>query len=332
MPSADPAARLETAGRRGHRRLVAGVLVGGVASVDGWAAAGAHVPAGDTPFEIGSVTKALTGVLLADLVSRGEVGLDDPLSRHLAHPRPAWPEREPTLLELATHRSGLPNVPGPLARREIAFTLGLRRRDPWAGVDRDAFERLVRAQAPRKPPGGRVRYSSLGVGLLGEALAARAGRPYAELLAERVLRPLGMTATGLDGPAPAGRTRRGRPAPPLRDQLAPAGALCSTAADLLRLLAAALEAPGGPLGEALTLAQRPHARVGPRLQAGLGWMLAESPGGARVAWHNGGTWGFSAFAAVALGRGAAVVVLADTARSVDRLGWRLLQDVAPAQR
>src|SRR5690349_18902843 len=94
VPSADPAVRLEDAGRSGH----------------GWAAAGAEV-----------------------------------LSRHLAHPGPAWPGRGPTLLELATHRSGLPNVPAPPARRELAFALGLRRRDPWAGVDRDAFERLVRA-------------------------------------------------------------------------------------------------------------------------------------------------------------------------------------------
>jgi CubicO group peptidase (beta-lactamase class C family) len=54
---------------------------------------------------------------------RGEVDLDDPLSRHLPGPRPAWRHREPTLLELATHRSGLPNVPGKMGRRELSYAL-----------------------------------------------------------------------------------------------------------------------------------------------------------------------------------------------------------------
>ncbi len=152
----------------------------------------------DTVYEIGSITKAFTGVLLADMHLRGEVGLDDPLSRHYGGPVPSWREREPTLLELATHRGALPNTPGPLARREFLFALGIGDRDPWRDVDAAAYGELLRATAPRRAPGGRLRYSSIGFGLLGDALAAAAGMPYEELLRERVLAPLGMDATTLD--------------------------------------------------------------------------------------------------------------------------------------
>ena len=87
-------------------------------------------------FEIGSITKAVhRRCCSADMHLRGEVGLDDPLSRRLDGPGPAWREREPTLRELATHRSGLRNTPRPLARRELLFALGLGERDPWGDVD-----------------------------------------------------------------------------------------------------------------------------------------------------------------------------------------------------
>src|SRR5687768_15234685 len=131
--------------------------------------------AAETVYEIGSITKAFTGVLLADMVLRGEVGFDDPLSRHLERPRPAWRHRDATLLELATHRSGLANAPKALSRRELAFSLGLGRRDPWAGVSDEEYAALVGRESPRGMPGRRWRYSSMGFGLLGDALAARAG-------------------------------------------------------------------------------------------------------------------------------------------------------------
>lgn len=311
---------------------VAGLIAGGVRAVRASPPMPGAVAAEDAIFEIGSVTKALTGVLLADMALRGEVALDDPLSAHLRGPRPAWRGREPTLVELATHRSGLPNVPGPLGRRELLHVLGLRRADPWAGVTAAGYAHLVGRESPRRPPGGTPRYSSLGVALLGEALAARAGRPYGDLLAERVLAPLGMASTGL-AVAPAlrhrllrGHTRRGRPAPPLADHLAPAGALRASAADVLRLLGACLEPPPGPLGRALELAATPHADGPGGVRFGLCWLVVEARGRPRTVWHDGGTWGFRSFAAFVPGRDAAAVVLSSTARSVDRLGFTLLEE------
>lgn len=276
--------------------------------------------------EIGSITKAFTGVLLADLHLTGEVDLDDPLSRHRRGPAPAWRGREPTLLELATHRSGLPNTPPPLARQELAFAAGLRTRDPWADVDADRYAELLRATRPRGAPGGSLRYSSMGVGLLGDALAAAVGRPYEALLRERVLAPLEMHATAVHPAAPVlqGHSRRGAPRPPLEDLMPAAGSLRSNVADMAAFLAACL-APGPERpGPALALAQRPAHRAGRRMSVGLGWMILTSRGKPPVVWHNGGTWGFRSFAGFCPERGRAAVVLANTARSVDRLGMRLL--------
>ena len=166
--------RLAKLGRRGHRALAVGIAGGGERVGAGWSADGDR-PDASTLFEIGSITKVFTGALLADMHLQGEVFLEDPLSAYLPSPRPAWRGREPTLLELATHRSALPNTPGRLSRRELAYALGLGRADPWAAVAPADYARMVTCEAPRRPPGGRVRYSSMGVGLLGDALAARAG-------------------------------------------------------------------------------------------------------------------------------------------------------------
>src|SRR3712207_3855807 len=106
----------------------------------------------DARFEIGSITKVFTGVLLAEASLRGEVALEDPLSRHLPSLGLRWGEREPTLLELATHRSGLPNAPAPLGRRELAYVTGLRRSDPWATVDDAAYAEMLRVEAARARP------------------------------------------------------------------------------------------------------------------------------------------------------------------------------------
>ena len=321
---------LAALGVRGHHALAAGVVRDGESLCRGWAAEGPAPDAG-TLFEIGSITKVFTGVLLADSVLRGEVSLDEPLSRHLPEPRPAWRHREPTLLELATHRTGLPNTPGRTRRRELAYALGLRPEDPWADLTEEGYRALVARESPRRAPGTTFRYSSMAVGLLGDALARRAGRAYEELLTERLLRPLGMASTWVSVPPDrshrllGGHSFRGHPRPPLQDFLPAAGSLRSCTEDMVRFLTACLSPPDGPLGDALRLAQQPHARVGRRFEFGLCWIISTHPKHPRLLWHNGGTWGFTAFAGFAPERGAAAVVLANTSRGVDRAGVRLIE-------
>lgn len=324
---------LQARGAKGHRALIAGVIGDGEQFHRGWSRDG-HSPNANALFEIGSITKAFTGVLLADMVLRGEVALDDPLSRHLAGPHPAWRYREPTLLELATHRTGLPNTPRAMGRRELGYAMGFGSRDPWASLSEAGYRAQVSRESPRRPPGGRVGYSSVGVGLLGDALAARAGCSYARLVTDRLLTPLGMRDTAVTVP-PAqahllleGHSRRGHPRPPIEDFMPAAGSLRSSVEDMLRFLEACLRSPDGPLGAALALAQQPHARIRRGVQVGLCWLLVEQPRRPRVIWHNGGTWGFRAFAGFAPDEGAAAVVMSNTARSVDHLGLQLLSHAA----
>jgi serine-type D-Ala-D-Ala carboxypeptidase/endopeptidase len=286
-------------------------------------------------FEIGSLTKVLTATLLADLHLCGEIRLGDPLTRHLdAAQLPRWAGRVPTLEELATHRAALPNTPPPLARRELLAVAGLLRGDPWRGVGDDEYRRMLRAMRPRRPPGGRVRYSSIGFGLLGDALARHAGMSYEALLRDRICRPLGMADTAIDpaavrGRLLQGRSPRGAPRPPLRDCMPAAGSVRSTAPDLLRFLRTCLRpAPDAPLGEAAALAQPPRAKINRHLSVGLGWLILHRGKDRTIVWHNGGTWGFRSFAALVPGRQLAVVVLSNTARSIDRLGFTIVERLA----
>jgi D-alanyl-D-alanine-carboxypeptidase/D-alanyl-D-alanine-endopeptidase len=323
--------------RSGRRiGLVVGCLQGGERRLVGYGRlrAGAQdTPDGGTIFEVGSVTKVFTGLLLADLAEQGLVGLDDPLADHL----PAWVRvptfkgHQLTLGELASHAGGLP--------RDPKGTLGRWLRDrhnPYAGLSvQELYTGLARTRLRRRP-GGRVRYSNLGAGLLGQALARAAGQPYEELVRQRICVPLGLadtmiTPTGEQAARLAtGHTRRGRPMPPFQlPALAGAGALRSTATDLLRFLEANLDPAHSPLADQLERTQQPRVGRPGRWGVGLGWSIARPPGAAGpVLWHNGGTSGFRSFAAVAREAGTAVVVLSNTARSVDRLGLRLLKALA----
>lgn len=200
-----------------------------------------------TRFEIGSLSKTFTALLFAEQAARGEVGHHDPVARHL----PAGtcvPVRgtDITLTHLATHTSGLPRLPPGLLRSDI------RRlpTNPYASFTRaDVLRALARTRL-RSRPGTRVRYSNFGVGLLGHALCgAVGGLPYEDLLAARVLRPLGLHDTSATADPPPDGTQvtgygHGRPRPPFGiPGLPAAGAVRSSARDLLTV-AEALIRPG----------------------------------------------------------------------------------------
>jgi CubicO group peptidase (beta-lactamase class C family) len=317
---------------RGGRRagLVVGYLAGDRRRVAGYGRLGgaSGAPGATAIFEIGSITKVFTALLLADLATHGVVGLDDPLARYLPAPVPASRGRAITLSDLASHAAGLPRNPKGTLRGWLRD-----RHNPYAGLSaEDVGAGLARTRL-RRPPGQRVRYSNLGAGLLGQALAHAAGQPYEELVRERIGRPLAMpdTVITLSGEQAArlatGHTRRGAPVAPFElPGLAGAGALRSTAEDLLRFLRANLDPAGTPLAAPLERIQRPRLRSGRRAAVGLGWHIVRSPArSGEMLWHNGGTGGFRSFVAAVRDTGTAVVVLSNTARWVDPLGLRLVK-------
>ena len=258
----------------------------------------------DAVFELGSITKAVTGLLLADAVVRGEVSLDTPLGECLPGARGL------RLGDLASHTAGVPRLPLAFFRRT-----GFRNRAPYEGSTVDELVADLRTVRLRRP---RVRYSNFGAALLGQALAARLGAPYERLAEERVLRPLGVEEVWARG-APAvaqPHDRRGRPVAPWEmGAYAPAGCLRGTARGALALSAACLRPPA-PLAEAVTLALTPRAG-GRAMSVGLGWLRSPAHRGARMWWHNGGTLGSRSFTAFIPERGIAVAAVANIARGVE---------------
>src|SRR5215471_14205992 len=147
--------------------------------------------AGDTVFEIGSITKVFTSTILADMVQRGEVSLDDPVARFLP-PDVKVPERggkKITLLDLATHSSGLPRMPTNFAPRNLD--------NPYADYGVDRLYAFLSGYALPRDIGEKFEYSNLAVGLLGTALARRAGMDYETLVRTRITGPLKMDSTSI---------------------------------------------------------------------------------------------------------------------------------------
>jgi serine-type D-Ala-D-Ala carboxypeptidase/endopeptidase len=288
----------------------------------------------NTIFEIGSVTKVFTATLLADMVEQGLVRLDDPVRRHLPDGvRVPERGRPMTLCDLATQTSGLPRLPPGLFRRSLR-----RRHDPYAGFgEQDLLQALAKTQL-KSTPGLRLRYSNFGFGLLGFVLARRAGTSYGQLVRDRICAPLGLADTGVEVAAAAserfadGHNRRGDSVPHWHlGALAGAGELRSTVNDLLRFLELQLAPPLMHLARA---ARTTHARRATRgrLEQALGWVCLPLRGDSRrMLWHNGGTGGFRSFLGFVLDTGVGVVVLSNSARSVDAIGFRILESLSRAQ-
>lgn len=231
----------------------------------------------DTLFEIGSVTKVFTALLLAEMVHRKELAFDDPVDRFLPAGlrTPQRNGRQITLADLATHTSGLPLFP-PVAGSPLE---ALAR---YTAADLGAWLADLRLS---RDPGAQWEYSNVGFGLLGLALAGRAGTTYDALLQRRLLDPLGLRDTTLHpsgGATPRLATGHDAglvPVPPLELGLfAPAGALRSTLNDLLEFLRAVLPESGSPLerpAQSLLRIRRPAPAVGG--EQALGWDVVAGP-------------------------------------------------------
>jgi CubicO group peptidase (beta-lactamase class C family) len=325
--------------RRLDERLARGGGVGivvGLLEADGTrryvaaGAAGNGVPLdAHALFEIGSITKPFTATLLADMAARGEVSLDDPVAKHLPAGThvPGRNGKTITLATLATHTSGLPRIPTNFRPADP--------KDPFADYTvARLYEFLAAYELPRDP-GESWLYSNIGYGLLGHALERRAGTTYAKLLARRVLAPLGMKETAV-GFSP---TLRKRAVQGFDDAFAPApmwdlgtlpaaGAIRSTAADMLAFAAANLLPGGERLHGAMRAAHVPRVPMKEGQQVGLAWMVAR-PGARTITWHWGGTGGFRTYLGLDLEARRAVVVLTNASQMWNDFGHNLLDPEAP---
>lgn len=294
----------------------------------------------DSIFEIGSITKTFTGLVLSQMVEQGKVKFDDPV-RELLPPgtvqKPAGAEI--TLLDLATQHSGLPRMPDNFKPVDGE--------NPYADYHAANLYAFLATHGVAKAEKPGFLYSNLGFGLLGNALSVRAGTTYPMLLKEEVLDPLGMndTAVTLTPDQQArfipGHSGDHRPAHAWDlDAFAGAGAIRSTALDMLKYLAANLRPDGfkfaksspaaKTIAAALVQDHELHAEsFGPQKIA-LAWLFDPQSGDY---WHNGATGGYSAYVFFNPKGDYAAVVLLNTSISekgsyADQIGEHISERLA----
>lgn len=285
--------------------------------------AGSAAPDNSTIYEIGSITKTFTAVVLAEMVRQGKVRYEDRIAQYLPEGVVNWPDSLGiTLLELATHTSGLPRLPD-----NMKWDVLLNLRNPYANYQEEDLFDFLREYQPKPPAERETAYSNLGYGLLGQLLARVDGVDYETLVSRYILLALDMHSTAID----LSEDRQSRFAPGYNPRgyanpawdlpgLAGAGALRSTTTDMLRYVQANL------FGKAPYLTtHKPRVELDDDVQVGLAWIIETLPTtGREIVWHNGGTGGFRSFAGMDKEKQVGVVVLSNTALSVDEIGKGIL--------
>jgi D-alanyl-D-alanine-carboxypeptidase/D-alanyl-D-alanine-endopeptidase len=282
-------------------------------------------PDGDTVYEIGSITKTFTAALLAQAVLSGRVALDTPVARLLPDFKiPSRGAKEITLGQLGTQHSALPRLPSNLLPKDGA--------NPYADDDAAKLNAFLGEYQLPRDPGTEYEYSNLGFGLLGYALAQSEHMSYGAIADEAILKPLGMTMSGtafsgaMRGHLAPGHDNIGNAVQNWDfDAMAGAGAIRSTANDMLRYLKANMGIDQSPLAAAMKLAQQPLSEVSKTNRIGLAWMT--SRGG--IIWHSGQTGGYRGFLGFTADRRHGVVILSNTTVDADDLGFATLNPRAP---
>jgi CubicO group peptidase (beta-lactamase class C family) len=284
-------------------------------------------------FEIGSITKVFSGMLLAKAVVDGKLQLDSKINEFLPSdmmvkyfkPRGEDAEAIPiSLKNISTHVSGLPRLPTNLRPANP--------KNPYADYDIERMKEFLQEYRVRRAPETKSEYSNFAVGLLGWVLSEKAGTDYESLLKAEILSPLKMTNTFIEIPGTelarfaTGHTVDDDPTSPWEmNVLAGAGGIRSCTEDLVKFMQAQLEPPTDQLGEAFELAWKVHQKPIDKsdFAMGLGWLIARD---GNTHFHNGGTGGFHSSMFVDRRSQTGVVVLANTASGeVDLLAESLIQ-------
>jgi len=275
-------------------------------------------------FEIGSISKTFTTIMLADEVLKGNMKLLDPLSKYL--PKnvkvPSRNNRVITLKDLATHSSGLPRLPNNMSPTNP--------NNPYADYTiEQAYSFLSGYELPRDV-GETFEYSNFGMGILGHALELKNNKTYEELLIERIANKLEMNNTrivftdNMKNHLAKGHSNGREVENWDLPSLAGAGAIRSTASDMVKYLQANMGIKKTTLYDAMLMTHKSaYKNEGQNFEMGLGWHYALDKS---VVWHNGGTGGYRSFAGFIKDTTKGVVVLTNSAESVDAIGLKLLDD------
>jgi CubicO group peptidase (beta-lactamase class C family) len=315
LESVQAALRQAVGTRAGVAGMLAVIIDESGSHMTSWGSSG--VPGlpldGEAVFEIMSITKVLTSLLLVDMVGRGEVALADPVAKYLPSSLKLHDERGPIrLVDLATYTSGLPNMPTNLPPNWYALP------NPLADYTEAQFFAFLSDYVPRYAPGTHYEYANAGFGLLGIALARRAGKTYEELLIERVCAPLGLAHTRINLTNDMRRhlvQGHGVDLKPTHiwdfTALPGAGYARSSANDLTSFIKACLGFVKTPLSGSLARMREIQRPTGlPGTNAGMGWYLTEDKGD-QIVWKSGLSAGCNTFIGYSPQRRRGAILLAN---------------------
>jgi CubicO group peptidase (beta-lactamase class C family) len=278
------------------------------------------VPDGDTIFEIGSITKTFTATLLAKATLSGKVTPETPVAQLLPDFKiPSRNGKQISLADLATHYSALPRLPVNMMPGDWS--------NPYADYDADKLKSFLAEYELPRDPGASYEYSNLGFGILGYALEKAEHKSYAALVDGEVFKPLGMASTFTEsvkaygGNLAPGHDEVGDATANWDfDVLAGAGAIRSSAKDMMRYLKANMGVEISPLASAMKLAQQPRKAISASEQIGFAWMTNNKG----IVWHSGGTGGYRSFLSFTADGRRGVIVMTNVAVEVDDLGFAAL--------
>jgi serine-type D-Ala-D-Ala carboxypeptidase/endopeptidase len=284
----------------------------------------------NTLFEIGSITKVFTTLVLANLVEQGALKLDDRISTLLPDivKAPTRNGQEISLLNLATHTSGLPRLPDNFAPADMS--------NPYVDYSVEQLYAFLSSYQLPRDIGSQYEYSNLGAGLLGHLLNLQTGLDYETLVKTQITQPLQMHDTSIQLTTEqqtrfaTGHNKLNQPVP-YWDllTLAGAGALRSTANDLLKFLTANLQLVSSPLNPILQTTHAVQSQTEtPGLAIALGWHVLNHYE-TEIIFHDGGTGGFRSFLGFVKQKRFGVVVLSNSENDVNDIGLHLLEPRYP---
>ena len=284
------------------------------------------IPNGDNFFELGSITKSFTAILLAYYVDEGKLKLSDPITKYLPDSVAANPQlKSITLLNLINHTSGLDRIPANL------FSNATDAHNPYKDYTKQLLYSYLKTCKVSNKPGTQYAYSNLAVGLLGSILENLYSELYEQQVKEIICRPLGLLNTGqFLNPLFSPRfvqvyNAGGEPTPPWDfDVLAACGALRSTMNDMLLYAKVNLHPGTDKLSKAIELTH--HITFNKDVKVGMAWHII-TVNGVDYIFHNGGTNGSSSFLAFNTEKNIAVVVLSNAAESTDKVGTDILSKI-----
>lgn len=279
-------------------------------------------------FEIGSISKTFTGILLADRVVKGQLSLDDPIEKLMPEgvSAPMRNGESIRLYQLSNHTSGIPRLPSNMSPANPA--------NPYADYTETMMLEFLNNLELSRDIGSKYEYSNFAVGLLGYVLAADQGMTYEELMIKSIAKPLGMKNTSIALSSKMSENlAKGHSGGVEVDNwdipaLAGAGAIRSTAADMTKFLAANMGIKKSKLYPAMQLSHKNTRDAKSKPSIGLGWHILERDN-LSIIWHNGGTGGYRTFAGFIEDGDLGVVVLSNSDVGVDDIGLYLMDSTTP---